>query len=242
MNIGLIGYGRMGKVIEKIAVQRGHKVTSIVDQGMGEISSEVDCYIDFSVAAAMKTNMTELCKQKVPVVIGTTGWLDDKDFYEKLFQDSGNIGIWGGNFSLGVNLFWKAVQDATKTFNKFQKEYDVMVHEYHHKNKIDSPSGTAIQTADFVLQNSTQKDKIVTECLNRKREDNELHVSSTRGGSIPGIHTVTFDSDFDTVEITHNARTREGFALGSVIAAEKIQKLKSGLYNFSENFDTITEE
>ena len=175
----------------------------------------------------------------MPVVIGVTGWNKKIDDYTRLFINKKNKGIWSGNFSLGVNLFWKVIKQSTATFDKFAKEYDILIHEFHHKNKVDSPSGTAIQTANFILEASSVKDKIVTETLQRKRNDNELHVTSTRGGAIPGTHTVLFDSNFDTVEITHTARSREGFALGAVIAAEKIKILKPGLHNFSEIFDSI---
>ncbi len=228
----------MGHIIEQIAIQRWHEIISVIDKGEWEITSDADVYIDFSTASAMQENMTNLSKNKVPVVIWTTWWLDDYNVFDTMFKDANTPAIWWGNFSLGVNLFWKALKSATEVFDKF-KDYDVMVHEYHHKNKIDSPSWTAIQTGEVILKSSTTKNKIVTERLDRKIEDNELHVSSTRWWSIPWIHTATFDSDFDTIELTHTARTREGFALGSVIAAENINKFDSGLYNFSDVFDQI---
>jgi 4-hydroxy-tetrahydrodipicolinate reductase len=240
MKIGIIGYGRMGKTVESVAKLRGHEIVSIIDIDRNEkIGSNADCYIDFSVPEALEKNLPILCDIKIPAVIGVTGWNKRLDEYAKIFAVKGNKGIWSGNYSLGVNLYWKVIRQAAETFDKFAKEYDVMVHEFHHKNKIDSPSGTAIQTAKIILEKSSVKDTIITETLQRKRKDNELHVTSTRGGLIPGTHNVIFDSSFDTVEITHTARTREGFALGSVIAAEKINTLAPGLYNFSEIFDSI---
>jgi len=173
------------------------------------------------------------------VIVGATGWLSKKEEYEKLFTNTHNIGIWSGNFSLGVNLYWQMLKNAMQVIQQFENEYDVMIHEFHHKNKMDSPSGTALQIADIVVKNSSVKTEIVTETLNRKRLDNELHVSSTRGGAIPGTHSVIFDSNFDTIELTHIARTRDGFALGSVLAAEQIKKLKPGLHQFSDVFSTI---
>lgn len=240
MKLGIIGYGRMGKIIEQIAKQRGHEIVSIIDIDRNEnIGKHAECYIDFSVPEALDKNIKILCDLQVPVVIGVTGWNNKMEEYSQLFKNKGNTGIWSGNYSLGVNLYWKVIRQATETFDKFAKEYDIMIHEFHHKNKIDSPSGTAIQTAKIILEKSSSKDAIVTETLQRKRKDNELHVSSTRGGSIPGTHTVLFDSNFDTVEITHTARSREGFALGAILAAEKINTVKQGLHNFSEIFDSI---
>ncbi len=159
--------------------------------------------------------------------------------YKKLFLTNQNIGIWGGNFSLGVNLFWKVIKQSTQIFDKFSNEYDILVHEFHHKNKIDSPSGTAIQTAQNIIDNSNHKNTMITEKLDRKRNENEIHVSSSRGGSIPGTHTVMFDSNYDTIEIVHTARSREGFAIGAILAAEKISSIPTGLHNFSEIFDSI---
>ena len=240
MKLGIIGYGRMGRIIEQIAIQRGHEIVSIIDIGRNEkIGNHAECYIDFSVPEALEINIEILCDLQVPVVIGVTGWNNKIEEYAKLFNSKGNIGIWCGNYSLGVNLYWKVIKQTAETFDKFANEYDIMIHEFHHKNKIDSPSGTAIQTAKIILDKSSVKDAIITETLQRKRKDNELHVTATRGGSIPGTHTVIFDSNFDTVEINHTARSREGFALGAVIAAEKINELKKGLHNFSEIFDSI---
>ncbi len=240
MKLGIIGYGRMGKIIEQIALKRGHEIVSIIDIDRSETFSEkVDCYIDFSVPAALEKNAQALCNLKVPVVIGVTGWYEKMEHYKWLFDKSENKGIWSGNFSLGVNLYWKVIRNATSVFDAFAKEYDILLHEFHHKNKADSPSGTALQTANIIVEQSSTKDTIVSETLQRKRKDNELHVSSARGGAIPGTHSVIYDSDFDTIEITHTARTREGFALGAVVAAEKILTLSAGLHNFSEIFDSI---
>lgn len=240
MKLGIIGYGRMGKMIEQIAGQRGHQVVSIIDiNSTNEICDKAECYIDFSIADGLEQNHITLCEMKIPVVIGVTGWFNDIEKYTNLYKKHGNTGIYSGNFSVGVNLFWKVVKQAAKTFDTFSSDYDVMLHEFHHKNKIDSPSGTALHTADIVINNSSAKNKIVTGTLQRKREDNELHVTATRGGAIPGTHSLIFDSLFDTIEIKHTARTREGFALGAVIAAENICGLEPGLHNFVDIFNSI---
>jgi len=240
MKLGIIGYGRMGKLIEQLAKSRGHDIVSIIDvDSKEEVNKNVDCYIDFSVVDALDEHIPIICKMKIPMVIGVTGWNNKLENYKDFFLTNENVGIWGGNFSLGVNLFWKVINQSTQIFDKFSNEYDILVHEFHHKNKIDSPSGTAIQTAQIVMNNSSVKDSMVTNKLDRKRNDNEIHVSSSRGGSIPGTHTVMFDSNYDTIEIVHTARSREGFAFGAIIAAEKINTLPPGLHNFSEIFDSI---
>lgn len=240
MKLGIIGYGRMGKLIEQLAKSRGHEIISIIDvDSKDEINKNVDCYIDFSVADALDKHLPVICNLKIPMIIGVTGWNDKLENYKKLFLTNQNIGIWGGNFSLGVNLFWKVIKQSTQIFDKFSNEYDILVHEFHHKNKIDSPSGTAIQTAQNIIDNSNHKNTMITEKLDRKRNENEIHVSSSRGGSIPGTHTVMFDSNYDTIEIVHTARSREGFAIGAILAAEKISSIPTGLHNFSEIFDSI---
>ncbi len=240
MRLGIIGYGRMGNIVEAVAKQRNHQIVTTIDDGAdNEIKQDVDCYIDFSISEAIYKNLPRICESKVPVVIGTTGWLSKKEEFSELFQKHQNTGIWGGNFSLGVNLYWKVVREAASVFDKFAKDYDVMIHEFHHRNKIDSPSGTALQTAEIIIEQSSVKEQIVTEALQRRRKANEIHVTSTRGGSVPGTHNLIYDSLFDSIEIKHTARTREGFALGAVLAAEKIGMLNPGLYNFTEIFDEI---
>ncbi len=239
MKIGIIGYGQMGKMIEQTALQRKHEIVSIVDVNRGEITSEADCYIDFSVASAIPKTIKEACRKNVPLVIGTTAWKEQKNWVEKYLIDKNNKAIWASNFSLGVNLFWKITKEASKHLSKFHQEYDVMLHEFHHRNKIDSPSGTAISTAEIVLENFSSKNTILTQTLQRKPLKSELHVSSTRGGAIPGTHSLIFDSLFDSIEITHTARSREGFALGAVLAAENIYKTSVGLHEFSAIFDEI---
>jgi 4-hydroxy-tetrahydrodipicolinate reductase len=153
--------------------------------------------------------------------MGTTGWENIREQIAKKVDEAGIGFIWGSNFSVGANLFVNFVGKATAIINKFP-EYDILLHEYHHKRKKDSPSGTALMTAEEIINKSDKKSAIVTERLDRQIKADELHVSSTRGGDIPGTHIVMFDSVADTIELTHRARNRGGFALGSVIAAEWI--------------------
>jgi len=234
MKIGIIGYGRMGKLVEIKAKAAGHEVVSIIDINRNEtITDSVDCYIDFTTAAALKEYVPVLCEKQIPLVTGTTGWYKDLTTYKQMFRDSGNTGIWSSNFSVGVNLFWEIVKHTTQLLNRFSEEYDVMIHEYHHRNKADSPSGTALSTAKIVLENFRKKNTIITNSLDRKITDNELHVSSTRGGHFAGTHSLIFDSLADSIEIKHTAHNREGFAIGAIMAAEQIKNLDSGLHEFT---------
>ncbi len=237
VRIGIIGYGKMGQLIEEIALEQGHVVNAIIDPLKGTSISEeslkdVDVCIDFSMPKTAIENIEKLAKLGKNIVVGTTGWYDKMDSVEKIVQEN-NIGlIWSGNFSLGVNAFFKIIKQSSKIFNKLEN-YDIMVHEFHHKNKADSPSGTAKMIAQRIIENVDRKDKIVTEKLVRKIEDNELHVSSTRGGSIPGTHTVLFDSAEDTIELKHTARGRVGFAIGAVKAAEFLEE-KKGFFSIDD--------
>ncbi len=239
MKIGIIGYGTMGKAIEKIAKQRNHEVVSIIDIGDSDFNKEVECYIDFSTADALSENIKQVCALQIPLVIGTTGWYNDFEKYKSIFIQNNNKGIWGSNFSLGVNIFMTIVEDASKKFSQFSDTYDVLLHEFHHKNKMDSPSGTALKIASLVKDNFKAKSDIQTEKLDRRIKEEELHVTSTRGGYVPGTHQVIFDSASDSIELIDRARNREGFALGSVIAAENIAQAPVGLSDFYEIFKKI---
>ncbi|MDZ4217210.1 MAG: 4-hydroxy-tetrahydrodipicolinate reductase [Candidatus Gracilibacteria bacterium] len=239
MNIGLIGYGKMGKIIHQLAEQRGHTVGNIVDVDRGKIDGSVDCYIDFSNPSATKNNVERCAELGIPLVLGTTGWGEqEKDIRDRANKAKAPI-VYAGNFSLGVNLFLQTIAEAAKKFSAFADTYDVFVHEWHHKNKADSPSGTALQIGQAILRNHSGKTSIQTNKLDRKIEANELHISSTRGGAIPGTHLVTFDSDFDTIDLKHTARKRDGFALGAILTAEKIGKLKPGFHYLPDIFDQI---
>lgn len=239
MNIGILGYGRMGKMIESVSVSRKNNVSEIVDNEK-DFSGNADVFIDFTLPHVVMANIEKCCDKKVPMVIGTTGWLEHLQEVDKKAKESGIPIIYGGNFSLGVNLFWRALAKVSKEFSAFSGEYDVFTHEFHHRKKMDSPSGTAITTAQVILDNFPAKKKIQDQCLiDRSIEPDELHVTATRGGSIIGTHSTYFDSDFDTVELTHQARTREGFAYGAVLAAENIQKLKPGLHHFPDIFEEL---
>ena len=239
MKIALLGYGRMNKIVEQLLLSRGHTLAGITDENNKEIVRDADCYIDFSTAAVIHEYIESIAKLNIPLVIATTGWLVDKAKFEKIILENKSRALWSGNFSLGVNIFWKSLEGMSKVFAHYPGIYDVAVHEWHHRQKADAPSGTAIQTATILQQAIHEKKLMQTEKSDRKIKQEELHVTSTRLGNIPGTHTVLFDSEFDTIEFTHTARTREGFAIGAVMAAEKIHSLPIGLHNFYDSFDII---
>ena len=242
MNIVLVGYGRMGKEIEKVAISRGHKVVATIDAvaGVGdyqELSSnlvkDADAIIEFALPTNMDKNISVYSKSKIPVIIGTTGWDDKREKYKKIIKANSGKLMYGSNYSIGAHIMFKLVENAASLFDKV-KEYDIMVNEFHHKFKKDSPSGTALTIANKIIENCERKTVVQPNQLNREIKPEELHVAAMRGGSIPGIHSVIADSDFDTIEISHSARSRGGFALGSVMAAEWLVNQKAGFYKVED--------
>ena len=241
MNIAIIGYGKMGREIEKAAKSKGITTTSIIDPydndaGFKEINessmSGVDVCIDFSTPSSVVDNIKKAAKFKKNVVIGTTGWYDKIDEARNIVKES-NIGfIYASNFSIGVNAFFKIIESAAKIINKVEN-YDIYGYELHHNKKIDSPSGTAKTIGEILIKNIKRKDTMIFDKIDRKIEPNELHIASIRAGSIPGTHVVGFDSSADTIELRHTARNREGFALGAIMAAQWIQN-KKGFYDIND--------
>lgn len=248
MKIALSGYGRMGHLIEQLALKRGDEVISTIDPAAPQAQSKyinaatlegVDVVIDFSIPSAAVENIINCAKAGKNIVVGTTGWYEEKEAVRKIVEEAGIGFIWSGNFSTGVNLFFKIVKDASALFNLFT-DYDPFIHEYHHNKKADSPSGTASMLGDIVLNEIERKKEKVTESLKRVIRPEELHISSTRGGSIPGTHIVTFDSPVDTIELKHTARGREGFASGALAAARWI-KGRKGFFSIDDMMKDIIE-
>lgn len=240
MNIALIGHGTMGHEVEKEAERSDHTVCSVITNTRDLKNTDlqnVDVAIEMSRPEAVVSNIEILAKKEVTTVVGTTGWYSEMAQVRKLVENT-HIGfLWSSNFSLGVQLFLKIVEQGARYIDRVP-EYDVFVHEFHHKNKKDSPSGTAHEIAKRVLRAVERKDKMVSAKLNRMPAPGELHVSSTRGGSVPGTHSVFFDRFADTIEITHRARNRTGFAIGAVRAAEWL-KGKRGFYEMSDFINDI---
>lgn len=234
MKVVLVGYGRMGEEVALSLRRRGHELLASVDPKNSEAThrsvaeaplAQADAVIEFSLAAGVTENAALYAEAGVPAVVGTTGWAEqEKDV--RAAVESGGIGyLTGANFSIGANLFMILAEEAGRLINGLD-EYDPMLCEYHHAGKADSPSGTALRTAEGILRAVDRKERIQTETLHRKVEPEEFHVASVRGGSIPGTHTLTLDSTADSIEITHRARGRSGFADGAVRGAEWIQGKK----------------
>jgi len=235
MKLAIIGYGAMGKQIEAIAIEQNIIISNIFDINTPLNENEeyhFDVAIDFSFPNALINNVNLLAKKKKNIVIGTTGWYDRIIDIKKIADDY-DIGIiWSSNFSIGMQIFYKIINEASKLMNKFE-QYDSFISEIHHTNKADSPSGTAISLANIMLANLQSKDKLLTENINRLIAPNELQIASMRGGKIFGEHTVYFDSIVDTIELKHNAKSRKGFAVGALTAANYILN-KTGFYNFED--------
>ena len=232
MKIALIGHGAMGKLIERLAAERRHSVDAIIseshrDSTAAELAeSLVACsaVIDFSAASAVRRNVEACVLARVPLVEGTTGWNAERPEIERIVREGGGSFIYGANFSIGVNLFYRIVDHAAELFAKFP-EYEVFVEEQHHSRKKDAPSGTALKLKDIIAAHS----------------GGEFTVTSTRAGNIPGTHRVGFDGTADQVLLEHTARSREGFAAGAVMAAEWIVG-KKGFFEFGEVIDEIIKE
>ena len=245
--IALIGYGKMGMMLEKLAAEKGLTVKAVVDPHVKEQKTKqgvtifrtideksmkgIDVCIDFTHPSVIIQNITAMAELGKSMVIGTTGWYERMQEVERIVEKHDVGLIWSGNFSLGVNATFAILKYASRVFESL-KEYDVMISEYHHNQKADAPSGTAAMMGEIILDRIERKTKIVT-ALDRKIAPEELHVSSVRGGSIPGIHTVTFDSPEDSIQITHTARNREGFASGALMAVSFIED-KRGVFTITD--------
>jgi len=249
MKVLIVGYGNMGKEVELILKQRNHEITARVDP-MGndgdtreltpELAGRADIAIEFSLSNAVPVNADIYAGAKLPAVIGTTGWDAERDKIRNLIESNDGSLIWGSNFSMGAHILFALTEKITRIADKLP-DYDIMAYEIHHKGKKDSPSGTALRIGERILKNTDRKTKIVTDKLDRKIENTELHIASVRGGAIPGIHTVLLDSPADTIEIRHTARTRSGFALGAVLAAEWLLN-KTGFFGVEDFINDFLEE
>jgi 4-hydroxy-tetrahydrodipicolinate reductase len=255
MKIAIIGYGKMGKMVEQIALSRGHEIAVIVDPVLAGKTSEsdmqictsiqegnfdsTDVAIEFSRPDTAAANIIALAQKRIPTVTGTTNWQDKFDDVKKAVETAGSALLWASNFSIGVNLFYRISWYAAELINNFS-EYDIGGFEAHHNKKLDSPSGTAKTLAEGVISRIDRKKKIAWETLDRKPDDDELHYPSLRMGSVPGTHSLFFDSPADTIEITHTARNREGFASGAVQAAKwLISEKRQGVFTIDEMLKDI---
>jgi 4-hydroxy-tetrahydrodipicolinate reductase len=240
MNIALIGNGKMGKEVELVAKEKGLKVVTVFTEenntgGLGIIADtlkRVDVCIDFSTPMAVIDNIEAVAECGKSIVVGTTGWYDKLEQVKKLVKEKKIGFLYASNFSLGVNIFSQVVMDASRLFEKYS-DYDVSIQEVHHKGKADSPSGTALSLGSAVLHAFRRKTEILHETSHEQIKSHQLHITSTRVGHVMGTHTVLFDSEFDSIELVHRAKSRRGFALGAVVAAEWL-KGKKGFYTMRD--------
>ncbi|MBZ9731398.1 4-hydroxy-tetrahydrodipicolinate reductase [Salegentibacter sp. JZCK2] len=231
MKIALLGYGKMGKTIEEIALNRGHEIVLKLEEDIDtfEIDKiEIDVAIDFSVPKAAFKNITTCFKNNIPVVCGTTGWLDDYEKAVEICKKEGSAFIYASNFSVGVNLFFELNRKLAKIMNGMD-DYAVEIEEIHHTQKQDAPSGTAISLAQQII---SENDKKKNWQLDHAEAD-EIPVKAKRIDDVPGTHTVSYNSKIDSIEIIHTAKSRQGFALGAVIAAEFL-KDKKGIFTMKD--------
>jgi 4-hydroxy-tetrahydrodipicolinate reductase len=221
MNIAIIGYGKMGHEIEKICRERGHNIVCTIDAGEeskfdSQEFKNADVAIEFSSPQSALSNYKRAFAANVPVVSGTTGWLDNIDEVKQACQEEGQTFFYASNFSLGVNILFAVNKYLANIMNDFP-EYNVHVDETHHIHKLDAPSGTAITIAEGILESVERKKQWK---LDEQKSDDELQINAFREGEVPGIHTIKYESEVDTIELTHDAKSRKGFALGAVVAAE----------------------
>ena len=249
MKIALIGYGKMGKTIEKIALERGHEIVSIIDvDNINDIDSEAfasaDVAIEFTAPSAAHDNCVRAMRRGVKVVSGSTGWIHNHEEEMRSLCDGGATLFWSSNFSLGVAVFSAVNRYLAKIMNRFPG-YSVQMEETHHIHKLDAPSGTAITLAEGILENLDRKSSwILGDVTNpdgsvtkgKEPAENELRIDAVRRDEVPGIHTIAYASDADTITITHDAKNRNGFALGAVLAAEFV-KDNSGFLGMKDMFD-----
>ena len=228
MNIALLGYGKMGKAIETLAIKRGHQIVLKVSKDTSDYTlKNVDVAIDFSLPTSAFKNISNCIQQHIPVISGTTGWLEKYDDIVSLCNDNNGTFLYASNFSLGVNIFF----EVNKTLAKLMKglpEYKADIEEIHHTQKLDAPSGTAITLAEEIIKQSDYKNWSL-----ETPKPKEIGILAKRIENVPGTHEINYESEVDRISIKHTAHSREGFALGAVIAAEWIHD-KTGVYTMKD--------
>lgn len=229
MNIALLGYGKMGKTIEQIAIKRGHNIILTVDKDDNNYDiTKADIAIDFSIPSVAFKNISKCFNNNVPVVSGTTGWLQDYDNAVALCNEKQGGFIYASNFSLGVNIFFELNKTLAKMMSNL-KQYHVSLEEIHHTQKLDAPSGTAITLANDII---TEHSSYTSWKLDENKE-NTIPITAKRIEDVPGTHTISYESEVDTITIEHKAHNRQGFALGAVIAAEWLVG-KTGVFSMND--------
>lgn len=229
MNIALLGYGKMGKTIEQIAINRGHKIVLTVDKDDENYDiTKADVAIDFSIPAVAFNNISNCLNNGVPVISGTTGWLEHYDKAVALCEEKKGAFIYASNYSLGVNIFFELNKTLAKMMSTL-KQYNVSMEEIHHTQKLDAPSGTAISLANDIIAHNSNFEKWQLDESGEKT----IPIVAKRIADVPGTHTIKYESEVDTISIEHIAHNRQGFALGAVVAAEWIVG-KSGVFSMND--------
>lgn len=233
MNIAIIGYGKMGKTIAELARNKGHQIGLIIDlENAADLTDknleEIDVAIEFSSPVAAVKNIEICLRSGTPVVSGTTGWLDRWEEITKLCDKHQSGIFYTSNFSIGVNIMFALNKKLAEMMRPFPA-YDVSIEEIHHIHKLDAPSGTAITLAEGLLEQLKEKKQWTLD----RPEDDEIHVNARREGEVTGFHSVIYDSEIDTLTISHNAKSRQGFAIGAILAAEYMEG-KTGIHSMKE--------
>ncbi|GIM53619.1 4-hydroxy-tetrahydrodipicolinate reductase [Capnocytophaga cynodegmi] len=228
MKIALLGYGKMGKTIEKLALERGHEIVLKIDDSKTSYDISVaDVAIEFSTPDSAFGNIVSCVQKQVPVVVGTTGWLKNYERAVEICKEYRGAFLYASNFSIGVNVFFALNKKLAKLMAPL-KNYDVSIEEIHHTQKLDAPSGTAITLAEGIIQNSDK-----TAWKLGQAGTTEIPIEAKRIENVPGTHIITYESQVDTIEIKHTAHSREGFALGAILAAEWILG-KEGVFSMTD--------
>ncbi|PLW94305.1 MAG: 4-hydroxy-tetrahydrodipicolinate reductase [Marinilabiliales bacterium] len=234
MKILLIGYGKMGRLIEKEAVSSGHQIVKILDinDQWPEFSEKPDVAIEFTEPDSVVDNIKKCMQEGIPLVTGTTGWYDRLKEVKDFCSSADSSFLYASNFSIGVNLWFDLIRDAAKRFSTLTA-YNPSLHEKHHEHKKDAPSGTAVTAAEAFLEQQERYDG-----WSLGKEDDKLYVEAVREGEVKGFHELRFQSSFDRVRISHEAFSRDGFVQGAVMAAEWLTKNK-GIYDFHDVYDKV---
>lgn len=244
MKIAILGYGKMGRIIEKFAIERGHEIVLKVNiDNLDDLSipnlQKADVAIDFSTPDSALSNIEICFEANLPIVVGTTGWYGHLQEVKNKCEESNNTLLYASNFSIGVNVFFFVNKMLAKIMNRYP-QYEVQVEEIHHTEKLDSPSGTAMTIAEGIISELNRKNEWTNELIGSGKElvpkPDQLLIESHRIEDVPGTHTVIYSSEVDDIEYKHKAHSRAGFALGAVMAAEWLEE-KTGFFNITDMFD-----
>lgn len=235
INLALVGYGKMGKMIESLINPNDFNLTGkfdVINPAAEYLKEKTDVAIEFSTPQAVLGNIEFLSSKGINIVCGTTGWYDRADEVKKIIEKNGTGFIYASNFSVGVNIYFQVIKKAAKLFDKFP-QYEIAIEETHHTQKLDKPSGTAIRIADYLAEGISRKKQFTSD--NPEPKEDEINIVSRRIEAVVGNHKAVFESPADTIIIEHNAKSRTGFAAGALLAAKFING-KKGFYKFEDNF------